>query len=239
MATAGLWAGLRRWWLFLAIAAVCTGLALVQVVRAAPVYWTQVTVVFLRPAGEEGSNVLAGDEESLIHFAAIIEREFNGAPRSAQVASPNATLYGQGIREGVDVSLPNGGGQWKASFRHPALYVQVVDASEVRVRDALGDTLARIDALVEDQQRESGVSPNNMISTSIAPASALVTQVGGRESRAVLSTLILAAGLTVGVFVGIDRRNRSRRSGALAEGGAGARVVQLPDSFLRRSRLRN
>ncbi|MCP2031556.1 hypothetical protein L1277_001647 [Okibacterium sp. HSC-33S16] len=206
MTVGDLWGIILRRWYVVAFAAICTAFLVGQVGAAKPIYWTQVSVVFLRPVDAGTTNVLAGDEDSLIHFAAIVEREYNGNHPQTPTALPEATLFGEGIREGSKVSLPNAGGQWRTNFNQPALSVQVVDQTPAAVKSTLNRVLSRIEGIVADHQKEAAVAQAAYVSTSISPSVPVVTQIDPRTSRATAAALGLGALLAVVLAVVADRR---------------------------------
>lgn len=212
MTVGDLWGILLRRWYLVAFAAMCTVLVLGQVLDAKPVYWTQVSVVFLRPVDAGSTNVLAGEEDSLVHFAAIVEREYNGNHPQAPTALPDATLFGEGVREGTKVSLPNAGGQWRTNFNEPALSVQVVGHSQEAVAAELDSVLGRVEKIVLSQQETAGVFEANYVSTSTSPSVPVISQIEPRATRAAAATVALGALLAIVLAVVTDRRLGRRES---------------------------
>jgi hypothetical protein len=240
MTVGDLWRILLRRWYVVVIAIISTILVLGQIVEVKPVYWTQVSMVFLRPIDAGTTNVLAGDAESLIHFAAIVERDYNGNHPDASTASPDATLFGEGIRVGSKVSLPNTGGQWETNFNQPALSIQVVDETPERATAVLAGVIDRIEAIVAEEQAAAGVSAANEITTSVSPSVPVVSEVGARKSRAVVATLILGALAAVSVAVIADRRLSRREIDTKKKRKKNAsRTRSFSDILRRRARDQN
>ena len=103
----------RRWWVL--VACVLVTLSAVALLPPPPgVYWTKAEMTFIQPTDTFG-NPLRMNSESLVYFAAAVEREFNRQPTKARACSSTATLYGRGIREGFAVSLFSVGNQWQPS----------------------------------------------------------------------------------------------------------------------------
>jgi hypothetical protein len=237
MTVGDLWAILLRWWYLVAVVAIGTFLALGQIVDVKPVYWAQVSMVFLRPVAAGSTNVLAGDEESLVHFAAIVERQYNGTHAGAPTASPDATLFGVGVRVGSKVSLYNAGGQWETNFNEPVLSVQVVDEAPERVAAVLEGVTDQIESIASERQAAAGVSPANQVTISVSPSVPVVSEVGARKSRAVVATLMLGALAAISVAVIADRRLSRREIDTKKKNPSHTRSFN--DTRRRRARSRN
>jgi len=199
----------RRWYVVLAVL-IITGLATVAAGRVEGVYSTQLDIVFVA-SGKSNSLQISAD--SLVPFAAVIERRFNGNSEAAALAG-ETTLYGQGVRSGWSVTLPNTGGQWQTNFNRPALSIEVVDSTPERVRAVANNLSARIRGLTLSEQVEQGVSAVNRVTTLESPATPAVTYIEGRSSRAKIGIIALGVGFALLAAVMIDRlltRTRSPR----------------------------
>ena len=199
----------RRWYIVLAVL-IITGLATVAAGRVEGVYSTQLDIVFVA-SGKSNSLQISAD--SLVQFAAVIERRFNGNSEAAALAG-ETTLYGQGVRSGWSVTLPNTGGQWQTNFNRPALSIEVVDSTPERVRAVANNLSARIRGLTLSEQVEQGVSAVNRVTTLESPATPAVTYIEGRLSRAKVGIIALGVGFALLAAVMIDRlltRTRSPR----------------------------
>lgn len=201
----------RRWYVVLAVFLV----AGVASVGLAPrhVYWTRAEIVFLPPDGPgHAGNALEGTDESLIFFAASVERTVNGGPKVVAMSSDTATLYGAGTYEGYSVELVNDGGQWQTNFDRPILSVQVVDSTASRVRNTLQSIVGRVETTALQRQQEFGVSSANAIRTQLNPEQPQVASVGGSAKRALVGEFVLAAGLAMAAAILVDNR-MTRRAG--------------------------
>jgi hypothetical protein len=206
-----IWA--RRWYV-LTVFAAFTSVAIFLAVRVDGIYWTRVDVVFLAPSTPGNQNTLRSTSDSLVDFAAIVERQFNGNERAPRFSSTGATLYGAGVRKGYDVTLPNSGGQWSTYFADPVLTVDVVDSSEEAVRTVLAQVVGRINALARQQQLAESVPPSQIIQTLQSPQSAVVSRVAGNRLRAAGGILLLGASVGGAGTVLVDRVIARRRSSA-------------------------
>lgn len=199
----------RRWYVVLAVL-VITGLATNAAGRVEGVYSSQLDIVFVAP-GKTNSLQISAD--SLVQFAAVIERRFNGNSEAAALAG-ETTLYGQGVRSGWSVTLPNSGGQWQTNFNRAALTIEVVDSTPERVRAVTNKLSARIRDLTLREQVEQGVSAVNRVTTLESPATPAVTYIEGRAPRAKIGIIALGVGIALFAAVMMDRlltRTRSPR----------------------------
>ncbi|MFC5931585.1 hypothetical protein [Cryobacterium melibiosiphilum] len=178
--------------------------------QAEGVYSTRVNLVFLAPTDLTG-NSLSDTSDSLINFAALVEREYNGNVNTARFSNSTATLYGAGVREGHAVTLLNSGGQWKDSFRNPVLSVEVVGGSDKDVRQELEQVISDINALAESKQVQASVSAVNQITTLTSPQAPVMEYADGSRTRAVGAIVLLGLGIG-GVATSLFDRVVSRPS---------------------------
>ena len=195
---------LRRWYVLVVVAAL-TAVGVLLVRDTGGVYWARVNVVFLAPPEKNNDNSLALPPATAVNFAAVIEREYNGAPIDDRFGYPSATLYGSGVREGHTVILINRGGQWGRAFSEPVLAVDVVDSSEERVHTVLADVLGRIDSIAEEQQNAMDVTAESRIDTLRSPQTAIVSYSGGNRLRATAGVIALGGLVAFSATIILDR----------------------------------
>ncbi|HEU4807386.1 MAG TPA: hypothetical protein VFT01_03930 [Homoserinimonas sp.] len=206
---------LRRWYVMVG-ALVCIAVAILMVARVDGVYSVRVNLVFLPPPiATSDENTLRWSSESLVNFAAVIERSYNGNTPQPQFASIDAPIYGSGQTSGVKVFLPNTGGQWTSDFRDATLVVEAVDPNRDAVAKRLDAVIAELQALAAERQRTAGVDADHLISVLVSDEASGVRFVQGSTVRAAGSIVIL--GLAIGgvVAVLVDRaliRRRARGS---------------------------
>lgn len=184
----------RRWYVAAAFAAL-TLAAVAVALQVDGVYSSRVNVVFLAPTTLT-ANSLSDTSESVISFAALVEREYNGNAAPARFSSAAATLYGAGVREGHAVTLMNSGGQWQDLFTNPVLTAEAVGASESEVRAELARVVGDINAIAVAQQDRELVAEADRITTLTSPQVAVMTYADGSRTRAVGAIVLL------GVIVG-------------------------------------
>ncbi len=190
---------LARRWYVLALVATVTGIAILLSARVPGVYWTQVDVVFLPP---KSANALEDQNTSIVQFAAVIERAFNGTQDAVSTASSSGTLYGEGVRSGWQVSLPNNGGQWQNNFNRPSLSIEVVESSPRTVSAVAASLSGRVGRLVQQRQEGIGIAPENRVTTIESPDSPVVRYVQGSDTRAAIAHTAL--GLVIGVLAAVQ-----------------------------------
>jgi hypothetical protein len=213
----------RRWYVLVAVGLV-TAAAAVTIPRAEGVYWTHATVVFLAPTGPVNDNALTPTPETLVNFAAIVERQLNGGQTTMRYGASWATQAGAGIREGATVQLINNGGQWRAAFSEPVLVIDVVDPDEQVVVDTVEATIARIRALAESTQSEARVLPTERITMLPSPETPVVSYAGGNRLRATGGVLAIGGLVATSAALVVDRlllgRYGAGRRGAGRRGAA-------------------
>lgn len=182
--------------------------------RPEPVYWASVDVVFLPPAGPDGTgNALEGEDDALVPFAAAVERAVVGGPQDLVLASDDTPLYGEGARAAASVRLARTGGQWQASFDQPLITVQVVMPTRAGAAGRLEDVLTEVEDTADSLQEADGVAASERVRTERSPAHPQITRVVGsatRSSVGVLGVGVLAAVLVVVVDRRWSARGRSR-----------------------------
>jgi hypothetical protein len=206
----------RRWYV-LAVFGLLTVVAALSIPRAEGVYWSRVSIVFLPPSTPVNENQLSPTPETLIAFAAIIERQYTGAPITDRLgaATPSA-LYGSGVREGAKVELVNGGGQWSSSFADPVITVDVVDSTAQGVRSRIAAEVERVEGLSARIQADAAVPTADTITTLASPGEPVVSYTRGDRLRATGGILGLGALAGVLATLAVDRALGARSEGRAA-----------------------
>lgn len=206
-------AALRRWPVLVAGAVVSLGIMYVTTLDDG-IFWSRTQVVFLAPPSTAYPNALRTTSEDLIITAGVVAKAVAGPDEVTKYASPDATLVGEGVRDGWSVRLPDTGGQWATHFAEQVLYVEVVAATpeEVEARQAV--IITQVAEELDRLQREAGVAPVNDITVTIAPESTVVHHVQGSRPRSVGMAGVLGACATFVLIVRLEARGRiSRASG--------------------------
>jgi len=188
---------IRRRWYVLAVALACALIVALFFARTDGVYTARVTLVFLPPAVmSSNESTLTSSSDSLVDFAGVVERRYNGNSSPAMFVSSAATLAGSGVRSGTRVFLPNAGGQWTYSFPDPVLVVESVSPQHDEAVETLEHTVDEVIAVAEDRQNAAGASTETRISVLVPDASVRVQYWEGSSIRA--ATAIGLLGLLLG-----------------------------------------
>lgn len=204
----------RRWYVLLVGLAIAA-MAFLALSRPGGAYSTQVSVVFVSPGDKVVGRVNDGNLESLVDFAAVVERKVHDGRLSDRMAE-NAPLYGAGVDKGYQVLLVNSGTQWENSFGTPVLTVKVVGPSPEWVEDTLNAVTGRINRIARDTQLASGATAKNMISSERVPSTPSVSYIGSTRAtqvRALVALMAVGVVVSSGLAVVLDRTliRRSRR----------------------------
>ncbi len=222
MTPAQLLSVLRRRWYVLLAGLCCTGLAFVFLSQSAPVYAAQSDLVFLEPGTPGQGRTLTGTEpQTLIDFTAIVERQYLAGTKTSKLASPTASLFGTGIREGTSVGMLDTGGQWLSSFSRPVLSVQAAAPTPEKVAAEIDRVHAEVREVSDALQLEAGARPDALITVERAPEDLIITSFGKTrmgEAKALLVLAITGLGLSCAAAAAADalagrRTGRGGRSG--------------------------
>ncbi len=201
-----------RLWPVTLLGALLTLVVCVGVASRPAVYWGQVNVVILLPQSASLPNAFRATQTNAIFMAGIIEREVGGG-RTAQVASNDVTIVGQGITDGSRVRLVNNGGQWVSNFDQPVLNVEAAAATPDEVSRRLDQMVDRIQAALKRRQDMAHVAPGVRFSTTTSPAAVVIREERGRLTAALTVTVLMGLGVTTSSLVLLDMRRR-RQLGA-------------------------
>ncbi|MCP2264899.1 hypothetical protein ACFQHV_10470 [Promicromonospora thailandica] len=200
-------AALRRWPV-LVVGAVVTLGGVYATTLDEGVYWSRTQVVFLAPPSTAYPNALRTTSEDLIITAGVVAKAVSGPDAVTKYASPDATLVGEGVRDGWSVRLPDTGGQWATHFAEQVLYVEVVAATAEEVEERQHAIIAQIAHELDALQRDARVEPVNDITVTVAPESTVVHQVKGSRARAAGMAGVLGVAVTLSLIVVLETRAR-------------------------------
>jgi hypothetical protein len=202
---------LRRWYLML-VGAVLSLAALYLVTHQPGIYWTQVNVVLLPPPEEYYPNRLEDPAYALAPMAGLIVADWNGNNRPMITASGDTPVFGEGLRQGAQVRLPNRGSQWQPNYASPIIDVQVVGHDADSVIQQTHQIGTELEELLQQRQDAVGVSRTMRMTTIMSSADPTVYHIWGSSVRAGAATGLAGAGLTTVAVYWIDRWLLLRRS---------------------------
>lgn len=208
-------AAVRRWPVLLAGAAVSLGLVWTTTLDDG-VYWSRTQVVFLAPTSKAYPNALRTTSEDLIITAGLVAKAVSGPAKVTKYASPDATLIGEGTRDGWSIRLPDTGGQWAPNFAQQVLYVEIAAPTAEEVGARQDEIIGQIEDELARLQSDAGVAPVNEITVTTAPESTVVHHVQGSRIRAAGMTALLGASATFALIAALETRARRRARAAAA-----------------------
>ena len=197
----------RRWYVVLLGMAVTLG-AIVLTERPG-VYWTQFDMVLLGPRNVDFPTNIEDPRVGMVPMASVIVTELNGSDRPLLMGSSDTTLYGEGVRRGSRVRLPNYGSQWSPLYTAPIIDIQVVDSTEDVVAVKAAELAQEVRDTLDRRQNEIGVVPTMQMSVIKSPEDPLIQYVTGRRSRSLLGWALAGAGGTVAAAYWFDRAMRA------------------------------
>jgi hypothetical protein len=217
----------RRWYVVLLGALL--PIVVFLMMRTDGAYTTQARVAFIAPGISDVGQTDDGQLETLTAFAAAVERVYHDGKTSDRLAE-NATLYGAGVSQGVEVLLPNTGGQWQMSFANAAIDISVVGPSPEWVLAQRQSAIERIQQITRVQQQKSGVDPDAIITTLVIPASQVGHVGATRSTQARAGLILMVIGLSLSTSAaalldGAISRHRRRRSLSVSSPLMAARPV--------------
>jgi hypothetical protein len=168
------------------------------------VFWARVQVAMVSPQLDK-SNGLQYISPAMIVMAGVVAKTIDPDPHP-RLATAEATLVGEGIRDGYSVTVPNTGGQWANQFVSPYLDVQAVAASPDQVTATTNRLIAEINRDLQALQDKTAVPARYRITTSLSPPAPLpIYYSKGSAKRAGLVTVALGIGISF-VVGGLVRR---------------------------------
>lgn len=209
----------RRWYvivLLLLLVVPASQLAM----KVPGVYYTKFNIDFQAPAGATKENALRTEASSTVHYAALIQRIYEGQHPNAPILPTRAPLFGTGLRDAVAVYLPSAGGQWQTNFNSPTITVEIVKENPEAVLSVADSITHDISRLAEVPQAETGVWKKSQITTERSPAQPSVTYIAVRTKYALAVIGVLGLGIAISgaiIFDRLLRQIRRRKSKRVVE----------------------
>lgn len=206
---------LRRWYFVLLGLGVTAVAVYLVVLRAPVVYWSHSTMTLLQP----DPNPLRAEGSYMTGAASAMVIRVNGGVAQTKTASPETTLYGEGVLEGSRVRIRDVGRQWTTSIPDPIIDVEVIGRDPAEVDARMRELLARLEGELAEMQDDLGVGSTNLIISQIAPQPPAVVQIGaGSRIRALGASLALGA-VATGLLLYVSDRIRPMgpRTGARSQ----------------------
>jgi hypothetical protein len=154
---------LARRWYVVAVGLLGSALLILAFGGAHRFYTMQTEYVLVGPGSPAIAGLPDGRAETLINFAGVVQQRYIATHPTVTLSSPSATLFGNGVREGVSVQLSDGGSQWQHSFNRPVLIVQVIGSDPDQVEHALDGVTKDLEQITRQIQVDAGAAPNTYI----------------------------------------------------------------------------
>ncbi|WP_168626105.1 MULTISPECIES: hypothetical protein [unclassified Cryobacterium] len=196
----------RRWYVTLAGLAL-TGVAIVWVMQAPPVYFAQASVVLLPPESAV-QNAYSDAPRSLIDLAGAVAASVQGSGGDASDVSDRVTIVGEGYREGYLVRQPSVGSQWEYRFEDPVLEVQAVANTPDGARAQMEHALDTVQDTIDEFQDEQQLDVASRVRTQLVPSEPQLSEVGGNTVRGVGLTALAGLLATLAVLGTLGRPRR-------------------------------
>jgi hypothetical protein len=194
----------RRWYVALLGLALTLG-AVYGVHHRPGVYYSQVQLVLVAPTVTYYPNTIAAQPFTLAPMASLLVSDWNGTHQPLLTSSADTTLYGEGVRSGTQVRLPNQGSQFLPLFTAPYVDVQVVGPTRDGVTAEATRVVGELRRMLQRRQDFAGVAPGLRITSLLSPADVSASYVTGSSARAAAVTFLLGV---VGTGLGTSATDR-------------------------------
>lgn len=203
----------RRWYVLLAIVLVFAGLSYLFY-KDGGTYSTRTTVTFTLPSRSTLLPESGLGDTSIIAFAGAVATSINQGKPVQTFSDANAPYYGAGARQGVMVSMRNGGNQWITNFPTATIDIQIVGRTYQWVQARQQEALKQIIEVTAAQQAATSTPESDRINATVEPLSTDIQHITPGRSEIILAGAAMAiAGLLTGcsAAVIVDRSSRTRR----------------------------
>lgn len=202
----------RRWYLILFGALLTVGV-LYGAMHRPGVYFTKYFVVVLPPRSDLRPNNIEDPRYELTPMAGVIVTDYNAGKREPLLGSADTTLYGEGLRSGSRVRLPNDGSQWQPIYSKPNIEVQIVAPTAEEVISQSKRISVEITRLLKARQDELGVPQRVRMTALVSPTDPVIAYVWGSRPRTALGIGLVGVTTTTVVVLRFDRWRERRRRG--------------------------
>ncbi len=187
-------------------------------------YSTRTTITFTLPARSTLLPESGVGDLSIIAFAGAVATSINQGKPVLTFSDANAPYYGAGVRQGIMVSLRNGGNQWITNFPSATIDIQIVGRTYQWVYEHQQEALKQVMDVAAEQQAATITAESDRITAHVEPLSTDIQHITPGRSELILAGSAMAlAGLIIGcsAAVIVDRSIRSwRRRRALRRAAA-------------------
>ncbi len=201
-----------RWWL-VAGGLVATALFVALAAGGQTVYSAKATLTVQAPTDTARPRpwMSVDPVADPIPATGVLVALVNGTHPLVRSTSPDATLYGEGLRRATSARLLNTGSQWVSIVRDPVIEIEVVDSDEPRAASALTAEVARVTSELDALQENLAVADPQRLTLVLTPAEPSFAAVPSSRARAMGATLMAGLCLTIALAYWGDRWLRGLR----------------------------
>lgn len=202
----------RRWYIY--VAGLLVVIATVMWLGATPrIFTATAELEFVQPRTLPDDLVNEDQRDTLIKFAGAVAHKYDEEHPNLKLSSPSASIFGNGLREGVTVQLAAVGNQWTTSFVRPVIQIQVASSNGDFVLPRIHEAASAVDAISVAMQQEAGSAEAYQITTNMDLDLVTVNSFGQtRTGRVSGAAVLFGACMVLATMTGqlLDRFARFR-----------------------------
>ncbi|MGC5628594.1 hypothetical protein ACPYO6_10160 [Georgenia sp. Z1344] len=152
--------------------------------------------------------------ETMLAFTAAVDEAYDARYPSTQLSTPNASLFGNQVLDGVSVTSSRSGTQWQEWQDRPSMIVTATGPTEAAALATIRTTIAQVAEVTTDIQVGSGVPAAARIRLLWQEDTFTIGSIGRTDSSAVKGAAVLglvALGAATAVASGLDRAGTQLR----------------------------
>lgn len=198
---------LRRWYVYV-LAILVVGLAVFSLNNSPRIYSATAELEFQAPKRLPRQVAKENPVSTLIYFTGAVVKKYDAEFPNIPLSSPNATLFGNGIHEGVAVEAAAVGNQWVINFVRPVVQIQVASSNPDEVLPTIERVAAELKDMSRSMQMEAGTDPRYFVTSDIDFNLVTVYSFGQTRTGRYLGTAtLIGVALLLATLVarGIDR----------------------------------
>lgn len=220
----------RRWYVYFA------GILIVIVsvigLSAAPSVYTATAELHFDspvrlPPALEGTD----QRETLTFFASAVTSKYDAGFPNVRLSSPNATLFGNGFREGVAVELAATGSQWAISNDRPVVMINVASPRSEDVLPTIRRVAGELESISRGLQRDAGAAETYQIRSSMDLDLVTISSFGQTKAGRVGGSVVLfSTSMILSTLVAQFLDEAKRWRAAIAPKAAAGESIKLHGS---------
>lgn len=197
----------RRYAFIAGMLVACT--VIIGVAGGPGVHVAKAEITFAPPASVEQTTQYQGYVETMIAFAGTVSAAYNQRYPSTKLSSPQATLFGNGLREGISVHASTTGNQWRVGLDRPVIVVTVSAPTEKDALATLHQSIARLTDITVQLQDDADVDQSMRIRTFWHEQEVRIDSFGrtpGSTAKGSVVLVVVALLVSASVTAALERR---------------------------------